>query len=98
MKPVHWLSSMTDSLAAEYEGEQNAQKLMSWLKKDFGDVSLVKVHSLVNRFLSTKMGEGNFVNEHINKLYVLAEELKITGYPFQEEVQVMVVLNSLPDS
>ncbi|WVZ89020.1 hypothetical protein U9M48_035482 [Paspalum notatum var. saurae] len=71
---------------------------MGRLEKDFGDVSLVKVHSLVNRFLSTKMCEGNFVNEHINKLYVLAEELKIAGYPFQEEVQVMVVLNSLPDS
>ena len=54
--------------------------------------------SLVNRFLSTKMNEGASVNEHINKLSVLGEELKIAGYPFQEEVQVMVVLNSLPNS
>jgi hypothetical protein len=89
---------MTDSLAAEYEGERNAKKLMSRLEKDFGDVSLVKVLSLVNRFLSMKMSEGTSVNEHINKLSVLAEELKIAGYPFQEEVQVMVVLNSLPNS
>ena len=44
------------------------------------------------------MNEGASVNEHINKLSVLAEELKIAGYPFQEEVQVMVVLNSLPYS
>ena len=89
------LGSMTDSLAAEYEGEQIARKIMGKLEKDFGDVSLVKVLSLVNRFLSIKMNEGAFVNEHINKLSVLAEQLKIAGYPFQEEVQVMVVLNSL---
>ena len=59
-------------------------------------MSLVKVLSLVNHFLSTKMNEGASVNEHINKLTVLAEELKIAGYPFQKEVQVMVALNSLP--
>ena len=89
---------MTDSLAAEYEGEQIARKIMGKLEKDFGDVSLVKVLSLVNCFLSTKMNEGASVNEHINKLSILAEELKVAGYPFQEEVQVMVVLNSLPYS
>uniref|UniRef100_A0A8R7TJS6 CCHC-type domain-containing protein n=1 Tax=Triticum urartu TaxID=4572 RepID=A0A8R7TJS6_TRIUA len=38
------------------------------------------------------------VSEHFNKICVLAEELKTAGYPFQEEVQVMVVLNSLPPS
>jgi len=48
--------------------------------------------------LSTKMNEGASVNEHINKLSVLAEELKVAGYPFQEEVQGIVVLNSLPCS
>jgi len=68
---------------------------MGKLEKDFGDVSLVKVLSLVNRFLSTKMNEGTSVMEHINKLSVLAEELKVAGYPSQEEEQVMVVLNSL---
>jgi hypothetical protein len=40
------------------------------------------VFSLVNRFLSMKMSEDNSANEHINKLSVLAEELKIAGYPF----------------
>ena len=80
------LGFMTDSLAAEYEGEQIAGKIMGKLEKDFGDVSLVKVLSLVNRFLSTRMNEGASVNEHINKLSVLAEELKIVGYPFQEKV------------
>jgi hypothetical protein len=95
---VFMLGSMSDSLAAEYESERNAQKIMGRLEKDFGDISLVKVLNLVNRFLSTKMNEGASVNEHINKLSVLGEELKIAGYAFQEEVQVMVVLNSLPNS
>src|SRR6185312_1413223 len=84
------VGSMTDSLAAEYEGEQIAKKIMGKVEKDFGDVSLVKVLGLVNRFISTKMSEGGSVNEHINKLSVLAEELKIASYPFPEEVQVMV--------
>ena len=48
---IFMLGSMTDSLAAEYEGEQIARKIMGKLEKDFGDVSLVKVLSLVNRSL-----------------------------------------------
>jgi hypothetical protein len=75
-----------------------ARKILGKLEKYFGDVSLVKMLNLVNHFLSTKMGEGSSVNEHINKLCVLAEKLKIAGYPFQKEVQVMVVLNSLSNS
>ena len=95
---IFMLGSMTDSLVAEYESEQIARKIMGKLEKDFGDVSLVKVLNLVNRFFSTKMNEGVSVNDHINKLSVLVEELKVAGYPFQEKVQVMVVLNSLPYS
>lgn len=95
---IFMLGSMIDSLAAEHDSEQIARKILGKLEKDFGDVSLVKVLNLVNRFLSFKMNEGSSVNEHINKLSVLAEELKVVGYPFQEEVQVMVVLNSLLNS
>uniref|UniRef100_A0A8R7JZ37 CCHC-type domain-containing protein n=1 Tax=Triticum urartu TaxID=4572 RepID=A0A8R7JZ37_TRIUA len=94
---VYILGSMTDSLAAEYESDGTACGIMLRLEQDFGEVSLVKVLSLVNKFLTSKMGDKT-VNEHFNKLCVLAEELKTAGYPFQEEVQVMVVLNSLPPS
>jgi hypothetical protein len=68
-----------------------------WNEQDFGEVSLMKVLGLVNMFINSKMGDKS-VNEHLNKLVVLADELKSAGYPFQEEVQVMVVLNSLPPS
>lgn len=95
---IFMLGSMTDSLAAEYEGERNARKIMRNLEQDFGEVSLIKVLNLVNRFLSIKMYDGTSINEHLNKLCILAEELKNAGYPFSEEVQVMVVLNSLPNS
>uniref|UniRef100_A0A453IVA5 CCHC-type domain-containing protein n=1 Tax=Aegilops tauschii subsp. strangulata TaxID=200361 RepID=A0A453IVA5_AEGTS len=94
---VYILGSLTDSLAAEYESDRTACGIMLRLEQDFGEVSLVKVLSLVNKFLTSKMGDKT-VNEHFNKLCVLAEELKTAGYPFQEEVQVMVVLNSLPPS
>uniref|UniRef100_A0ACD5TRT4 Uncharacterized protein n=1 Tax=Avena sativa TaxID=4498 RepID=A0ACD5TRT4_AVESA len=94
---VFMLGSMADSLAAEYESEDTAYGIMQRLEQDFGEVSLMKVLGLVNKFVTSKMGEKS-VNEHMNKLIVLAEELKNAGYPFQEEVQVMVVLNSLPPS
>ena len=70
---------------------------MHRLEQGFREVSLMKVLSLVNKFLNSKMSDKS-INEHLNKLVVLAEELKTAGYPFQEEVQVMVVLNSLPPS
>lgn len=91
------LGSMADSLAAEYESEDTAFGIMQRLEQDFGEISLMKVLGLVNKILTSNMGDKS-VNEHLNKLIVLAEELKNAGYPFQEEVQVMVVLNSLPPS
>ena len=69
---------------------------MRRLKEDFGEVPLIKVLSLLNRFLTSKMADNTSVNEHLNKLCVLNEELKNAAYPFSEEVQVMVALNSLP--
>jgi hypothetical protein len=38
------------------------------------------------------MSESAPINEHLNKLCVLVEDLKNAGYPFSEEVQVMVAL------
>ena len=92
------LGSMSDSLAGEYEPEESARKIMRRLEKDFGEVSLIKVLSLVNQFLTAKMTETTAVSAHLNKLCVLVEELKNVGYPFPKEVQVMVALNSLPNS
>ena len=51
------LGSMTDSLAGEYEPEESARKIMRRLEKDFGEVSLIKVLSLVNQFLTAEMTE-----------------------------------------
>lgn len=95
---VFMLGSMSDSLAGEYDSEKNACRIMRRLEEDFGEFSLIKVLSLVNKFFTAKMSDINSVNEHINRLSVFSEELKNTGYPFQEEVQVMVALNSLPRS
>jgi len=92
------LGSMTDSLAGEYEKETAACVIIRRLEEDFGEVSLIRVLSLVNKFLTTKMAENTSVGEHLNKLSVMSEELNNAGYPFQEEVQVMVALNSLPHS
>ena len=50
------LGSMSDSLAAEYETEDTACGIMLRLEQDFGEVSLMKVLSHVNRFLNSKMG------------------------------------------
>lgn len=60
------LAPMTNALAIEYEGEQIARNIMSNREKDTGDVSLIKVLSLVNHFLSTKVNEGASINEHVN--------------------------------
>ncbi|KAE8769913.1 hypothetical protein D1007_58412 [Hordeum vulgare] len=72
---VYILGSMADSLAAEYESDKTACGIMVRLEQDFGEVSLVKVLSLVNKFMTSKMGDKT-VNEHFSKLCVLAEELK----------------------
>ena len=48
---IFMLGSIINSLAVEYEGQQTARKVMENLEKDFGDVSLIKVFSLVSRFL-----------------------------------------------
>lgn len=95
---VYILGSMSDSLATEYESEKASYRIMTRLEEDFGEVSLIKVLSLFNKFLTVKMTDSVSVNEHLNKLSVLNEELRIAGYPFPEQVLVMVALNSLPHS
>jgi hypothetical protein len=83
---------VTDSLASEYESEKTAYKIYRRLEQDFGEVSLIKVFSMVNRFITMKMPESAPVNEHLNKLCVLVEGLRMLVTPFSEEVQVMVAL------
>lgn len=46
---------MTVSLAGEHETENLACIIMRKTEEDFGEVSLIKVLSLVNRFLTSKM-------------------------------------------
>lgn len=73
---------MSDSLVGGYETEVAAHRIMSRLEEDFGEVSLIKVLSLMNRFLTSKMADNTFVNEHLNKLCVLNEELKMVAILF----------------
>ncbi|KAE8812597.1 hypothetical protein D1007_10293 [Hordeum vulgare] len=96
--PVAIRQLPSDQAKENFSKQEIAYKIMRSLEEDFGEVSLMKVLSLVNRFLTEKMSDGSSVNEHMNKLSILSEELKIAGYPFQEEVLVMVSLNSLPNT
>ena len=61
------LGSMSDSLAGEYETEVAAHRIMRRLEEDFGEVSLIKVLSLLNRFLTSKMADTTSVNEHLRR-------------------------------
>ncbi|VFR01024.1 unnamed protein product [Cuscuta campestris] len=53
---------------------------------------------LIRELVNTKMKEGTSVTEHINKLNSILARLLSVGIKFDDEVQALLLLSSLPDS
>ncbi|VFQ69269.1 unnamed protein product [Cuscuta campestris] len=90
--------SLTKSGAFNILKEKTAKGIMDALSNMYEKPSAANKVFLIREFVNTRMKEGTSVTEHINKLNSILARLLSVGIKFDDEVQALLLLLSLPDS
>ena len=72
--------------------------MMMNLKEMFGDQNRARRQVTMKALLNTNIAEGTPVRDHILKMIAHLNELEILGAEIDGEIQVDIVLMSLPES
>ncbi|KAH0636576.1 hypothetical protein KY290_037001 [Solanum tuberosum] len=76
----------------------SAYDMLASLKEMFGEQNRATKQTAMKALLTTKMAEGSSVREHVLKLMNYLNELEILGAEIDNESQVEMILQTLPDS
>ncbi|VFQ79110.1 unnamed protein product [Cuscuta campestris] len=90
--------SLTKNVAFNILKEKTAKGIMDALSNMYEKPSAANKVFLIRELVNTKMKEGTSVTEHINKLNSILARLLSVGIKFDDEVQSLLLLSSLPDS
>ncbi|VFQ88764.1 unnamed protein product, partial [Cuscuta campestris] len=90
--------SLTKNVAFNILKEKTAKGIMEALSNMYEKPSAANKVFLIRELVNTKMREGTSVTEHINKLNPILGRLASVGIKFDDEVQALLLLSSLPDS
>ncbi|VFQ93400.1 unnamed protein product [Cuscuta campestris] len=90
--------SLTKNVAFNILKEKTAKGIMDALSNMYEKPSAANKIFLIRELVNTKMKEGTSVTEHINKLNSILARLLSVGIKFDDEVQALLLLSSLPDS
>ncbi|VFQ85514.1 unnamed protein product [Cuscuta campestris] len=90
--------SLTKNVAFNILKEKTAKGIMEALCNMYEKPSAANKVFLIRELVNTKMKEGTSVTEHINKLNSILARLLSVGIKFDDEVQALLLLSSLPDS
>ncbi|KAM2213096.1 hypothetical protein ACFX1S_023316 [Malus domestica] len=71
---------------------------MDVLEKKYGPKSQTYIQLLLEKYNGTKMEETDSMVDHITKMEVMAKDLANAGHPVSDQMQVSVLLGSLPNS
>ncbi|VFQ69302.1 unnamed protein product [Cuscuta campestris] len=89
---------LTKNVAFNILKEKTAVGIMDALSNMYEKPSVANKVFLIRELVNTKMKEGTSVTEHINKLNSILTRLASVGIKFDDEVQALLLLSSLPDS
>ncbi|KAL4580716.1 hypothetical protein LXL04_016918 [Taraxacum kok-saghyz] len=78
--------------------ETSAKGIMEALSNMYEKPSAAKKVFLIRELVNTRMREGNSVTIHINNFNSILSRLGSVGIKFEDEVQALLLLSSLPDS
>ncbi|KAM1500447.1 hypothetical protein ACFX10_023002 [Malus domestica] len=92
------LNYMEDKLIPLYEEYDSAKEIMDVLEKKYGPKSQTYIQLLLEKYNGTKMEETDSMVDHITKMEVMAKDLANAGHPVSDQMQVSVLLGSLPNS
>ncbi|VFQ99128.1 unnamed protein product [Cuscuta campestris] len=90
--------SLTKNVAFNILKEKTAKGIMDALSNMYEKPSAANKVFLIRELVNTRMKENTSVTEHINKLNSILTRLALVGIKFDDEVQALLLLSSLPDS
>ncbi|VFQ99488.1 unnamed protein product [Cuscuta campestris] len=90
--------SLTKNVAFNILKEKTAKGIMDALSNMYEKPSAANKVFLIRELVNTRMKNGTSVPEHINKLNSILARLLSVGIKFDDEVQALLLLSSLPDT
>ncbi|VFQ67221.1 unnamed protein product [Cuscuta campestris] len=90
--------SLTKNVAFNILKEMTAKGIMEALSNMYEKPSAANKVFLIRELVNTRMKNGTSVTEQINKLNSILARISSVGIKFDDEVQALLMLSSLPDS
>lgn len=90
--------ALSKTVAFNIMKETTTSGMMLALSNMYEKPSAANKVFLIRELVNTRMREGSSVTEHINKLNSILASLASVGIKFEDEVQALLLLSSLPDS
>ncbi|KAK1430235.1 hypothetical protein QVD17_12833 [Tagetes erecta] len=90
--------SLSKNVAFNIMKETTASGMMKALSNMYEKPSAANKVFLIRELVNTRMKESSSVTEHINKLNSILSRLESVDIKFEDEVQALLLLSSLPDS
>ncbi|VFQ79644.1 unnamed protein product [Cuscuta campestris] len=90
--------SLTKNVAFNILKQTTAKGIMEAMSNIYEKPSAANKVFLIKELVNTRMKNGTSVTEHINKLNSILARLSSVGIKFDDEVQGLLLLSSLPDS
>ena len=90
--------SLTKNVAFNILKENTTKGIMEALSNMYEKPSAANKVFLIRELVNTRMKEDSSVTEHINKMNLILVRFTLVGIKFDDEVQALLLLSSLPDS
>ena len=92
------LASMTNELQNQHEDMKTAKTILTHLQELHGEQSRIAHFEVSKRVFYTKMHEGQSVHDHCLAMIKDIEQLEKLGMSMSKDLQVDLILQSLPSS
>ncbi|XP_062018184.1 uncharacterized protein LOC133734579 [Rosa rugosa] len=92
------MGTLNDHVYMCYETHETAKSLMDALTATYTQPSMTKRMYKLRNYVGHKMAEGKSVHEHIMEMGSMAYDLQCEGLKIPEEVQAVMLMNSVPES
>ncbi|XP_043716249.1 uncharacterized protein LOC122664480 [Telopea speciosissima] len=92
------LLKMEDHVMKVFNKHKSTKAVLEAVKAKYDVKTETHTQLLTQRYNSCRMGEGEDVVNHINKMLVMAQELDDAGSNVSNNYQVSTIINSLPPS
>ncbi|KAJ4971369.1 hypothetical protein NE237_004468 [Protea cynaroides] len=92
------LFAMENDLFQLCNRHTTAKSIMDYLTLMYVSTSLTTRMILFSKYTEHKMSEETPINDHLMEMGLMAYQLKKAGLPISQDMQVVLLMNSLPDS